>query len=117
MIWYLIYMKYNVYKQMRLSIILERKGAWEERRGRERVALIKSLITIDRKDVLEAWLQKIELKMSADNSVRFKFVQILLGPNNSGPNLTEFKFIIWIGFALGKPNLTQIRPKSGPNSV
>ncbi len=32
--------------------------------------LIKSLITRDRKDALEAQLQKIELKMSADNMWR-----------------------------------------------
>jgi len=36
---------------------------------RERVALVKSLITRDRKDALEARLQKIELKMSADTDV------------------------------------------------
>ncbi len=34
--------------------------------GREKVALIKSLITWDRKEALEAWLQKIELNLSAD---------------------------------------------------
>jgi len=34
---------------MRHSIIAERKGAWEAGWGRERVALIKSLITRDRK--------------------------------------------------------------------
>jgi len=34
--------------------------------GSERVALIKSSITRDRKDGLEAQLQNIELKMSAD---------------------------------------------------
>ncbi len=34
--------------------------------GRERTALIKSLITRDRKDTLEAFLQKIELNLSAD---------------------------------------------------
>jgi len=34
---------------MRCSIILERKDAWEAGLGRERVALIKSLITRDRK--------------------------------------------------------------------
>jgi len=44
---------------MRRSIIIER-------RGRERVALIKSLIMRDRKDALKARLQKIKLKMSAD---------------------------------------------------
>ncbi len=49
--------KHNVYKQMRCSIIVERKRAWEARWGRERVALIKSLITWDRKkDTLEARL-------------------------------------------------------------
>jgi len=37
-------------------------------RGRERVALIKSLTMQDRKDVLEARLQKIELNLSADNT-------------------------------------------------
>jgi hypothetical protein len=37
-------------------------------RGRERVALIKSLTMQDRKDVLEALLQKIELNLSADNT-------------------------------------------------
>ncbi len=37
--------------------------------GRERAALVKSLITRDRKDALEARLQKIELKMSADTDV------------------------------------------------
>ncbi len=34
---------------------------------RERIALIKSLITGSRKDMLEAQLQKIDLNMSADN--------------------------------------------------
>jgi hypothetical protein len=51
---------------MRRSIIVERKGDWEAGWGRERVALIKSLITRERKDALEARLQKIKLKMSAD---------------------------------------------------
>jgi hypothetical protein len=46
-------------------------------RGRERVALIKSLIMRDRKDTLEARLQKIELKMSANKSLYCLFA--LLG--------------------------------------
>jgi len=40
------------------SIIVERKGAWEVGRGRERVALIKSLITRERKDSLEVRFAK-----------------------------------------------------------
>ncbi len=47
---------------MRPSIILERKGAWEAGWGRERVALIKRLITWDRKDALEAWLPNLSWK-------------------------------------------------------
>jgi len=39
---------------MRHSIIVEKENAWEAGRGRERVALIKSLITRDRKDAIEA---------------------------------------------------------------
>jgi hypothetical protein len=53
---------------MRRSIIVERK-LLEKRGGEEKgVALIKSLITQDRKDALEALLQKIELKLSADTN-------------------------------------------------
>jgi len=56
----------NVYKQMRCNIIVERKTI-EERGGEEKeLALIKSLITRDRKDALEVRLQKIELNVSAD---------------------------------------------------
>jgi len=56
MLWYNYVYENNVYKQMRHSIIVEREGAWEAGWWRERVALIKSWITQDRKDVLEAWL-------------------------------------------------------------
>jgi len=41
---------------MRHSIIVERKGAWEAGWGRERVVLIKSLIRLIEKDVLEVRL-------------------------------------------------------------
>jgi len=61
--------KHNVYKQMRCSIILERKGAWDAGWGRERVVLIKSLFKRDRKDALEACLPIFELKMSADINI------------------------------------------------
>jgi len=37
---------------------VERKGAGEAGRGRERVALIKTLITRDRRDALEAQFAK-----------------------------------------------------------
>ncbi len=51
---------------MRHSIIVERKTL-ELRSGEDKkVALIKSLITCDRKDALEARLEKIELNLSAD---------------------------------------------------
>ncbi len=43
-----------------------KENAWKAGRERERVALIKSLIMRDRKDALEAQLQKIELNLSAD---------------------------------------------------
>jgi len=62
----LLIWKHNVYKQMRCSIILERKGAWEAGWGRERVALIKSLIMRDRKRCAWGAIAKFELKMSAD---------------------------------------------------
>jgi len=49
-------------------------------RGRERVALMKTLITQDRKDALEVQLQKIELNLSADSYNRSIFKQaIFLG--------------------------------------
>ena len=58
--------KHNVYKQMRHSIIIERKGAWEVGWGRERVALIKSLIKRERKYTCLRHGCQIELKTSAD---------------------------------------------------
>jgi len=51
---------------MRCSIILERKGAWEAGWGRERVVLVKSLITRDRKRCSWGAVARFELKMSAD---------------------------------------------------
>ncbi len=64
--------KHNVYKQMRYRIILERKGAWEAGWGRERVALIKSLIKWDRKRHAWGTVAKFELKMSADITMSIK---------------------------------------------
>ncbi len=63
----LFILKHNAYKQMRHSSILERKGAWEAGWGWERVALIKSLITRDRKRCAWGTVAKFELKMSADS--------------------------------------------------
>jgi len=54
------------YKQMRCSIILKRKGGWEAGWGREKVALIKSLIMRDSKRHAWGAIAKFELKMSAD---------------------------------------------------
>jgi len=71
---------------MRLSIIVLRKPLQKQGRGRERVALFKSLITRNRKDAVEARLQKIKLKMSADmiemlfclRNVKFRFKKIYI---------------------------------------
>jgi hypothetical protein len=62
--------------QMRRSIILERKGAWEAGWERERVALIKSLIMQDRKRCPWGAVAKFELKMSADNFNPYFFGQV-----------------------------------------
>ncbi len=57
-----------------------KENTWEAVRGRERVALMKTLITQDRKDALEVQLQKIELNLSADSYNRSIFKQaIFLG--------------------------------------
>ncbi len=61
-----IYMKTQCIQTNETQHYCRKENAWEAERGRERVALIKSLIAQDRKDVFEACLQKIELKMSAD---------------------------------------------------
>jgi len=45
-----------------------KENAREAGQGRERVVLIKSLVMRDRKYTLEARLQKIKLKMSADTA-------------------------------------------------
>ncbi len=50
-----------------------KENASEAGWGRERVALIKSLITQDRKDALEARLQKMELNLSP-----YRTMQLLL---------------------------------------
>ena len=46
--------KHIVYKQWDAALILERKDAWEASEEENRVALIKSLITKDRKVALGA---------------------------------------------------------------
>ena len=61
-----IYMKIQCLQTNETQHYCRKENAWEVGRRRERVALIKSLIMRDRKDVLEARLQKIDLKMSAD---------------------------------------------------
>jgi hypothetical protein len=61
-----IYMKTQCLQTNEMLHYCRKENAWEAGRGRERVALIKSLITRDRKDALEARLQKIELNLSAD---------------------------------------------------
>ena len=49
-----IYMKTQCLHTNETQHYCRKENAWEPRRGRERVALIKSLITQDRKDMLEA---------------------------------------------------------------
>jgi hypothetical protein len=55
--------------KVRHSITAERKMLVQWGGEEKSVALIKSLITQDRKDVLEARLQKIELNLSANFDV------------------------------------------------
>ncbi len=62
-----IYMKTQCLQTNETQHYCRKKNTWEARRGRERVALIKCLITRDRKDTLEARLEKIKLNLSADN--------------------------------------------------
>jgi len=64
----IIYMKTQWLQTNKMQHYCRKENAWEAERERERVALIKSLITWDWKDALEARLQKIELKMSADTT-------------------------------------------------
>jgi len=63
-----IYMKTQFFQTNETQNYCRKENAWEAGRERERVALIKSLITQDRKDTIEVRLQKMELKMSADTS-------------------------------------------------
>jgi len=67
-----IYMKTQCLQKSETQHCCRKENTWEAGRGRERVALIKSLIMRERKDVLEEPLQKIELKMSADTLITHK---------------------------------------------
>ncbi len=71
-----IYMKTQCLQTNVPQHYCRKENAWEEGRGREMVVLIKSLITRHRKDVLEASLQKIKLKMSADTILFWQYFNI-----------------------------------------
>jgi len=112
--------KHNVYKQIRYSIILERKGAWEAVWGIERVALIKSLFTRDSKRRTWGVVAKFELKMSADIKNKIFGPRLSFYFTNSHPVITN-------NFVLQRPSVNFINvlrttfmlldPKSVKNTV
>jgi len=67
---------------------VKRKGAWEAGWGRERVALIKSLIMRDRKDALEVRLPN--RAVSADKWENFSLKISNLGPLHTRYFYTQY---------------------------